>query len=286
MRLERAPVKSPPSLTLIPARRGVGGSQQPPKSAVNACTTGAARPLPGCCPRMHRSTHPPPTFTFLPPKRSPCALPLCTTRPERAAPRPALQTHAPRPPDPYPSLPLPTHAHVRSRAAPAPPPLPPTGAMTDAGMLAYIQRRVRASAVFLTPYAKLQRRYLKTALQVRQPGRGGTGGAEREGGGDAGRGCVCVQRGARLPASRPSPHAHTHSQPPPPPPCRCPQLFGSADNAPRVQAVLLVRAMAMELPQPSLDNCLKVGGWVVIGRAPCTRAARVLWSPCARCAGL
>jgi len=38
-------------------------------------------------------------------------------------------------------------------------------------------------------------------------------------------------------------------------------LFGSADNAPRVQAVLLVRQMALELPQPALDNCLKVGGW-------------------------
>jgi nucleolar complex protein 2 len=37
-------------------------------------------------------------------------------------------------------------------------------------------------------------------------------------------------------------------------------LFGSADNAPRVQAILLVRQMAMDLPQPALDNCLKVGG--------------------------
>ena len=97
--------------------------------------------------------------------------------------------------------------------------------------------------------------------------------------------CVCsVGRGSPRPAPRHT-HTHTHNRRPPPP-CRCPQLFGSADNAPRVQAVLLVRAMAMELPQPSLDNCLKVGGWVVIGRAPCTRAARVLWSPCARCAGL
>lgn len=36
-------------------------------------------------------------------------------------------------------------------------------------------------------------------------------------------------------------------------------LFGSADNATRVQAILLVRQMALELPQPALDNCLKVG---------------------------
>ena len=36
-------------------------------------------------------------------------------------------------------------------------------------------------------------------------------------------------------------------------------LFGSAEDAPRVQAILLVRAMALELPQPALDNCLKVG---------------------------
>ncbi|KAL4519392.1 hypothetical protein Ndes2437A_g07590 [Nannochloris sp. 'desiccata'] len=34
-------------------------------------------------------------------------------------------------------------------------------------------------------------------------------------------------------------------------------LFGSADAAPRVQAILLVRSMAMKLPQPSLDACLK-----------------------------
>ncbi|EFN57450.1 hypothetical protein CHLNCDRAFT_142934 [Chlorella variabilis] len=34
-------------------------------------------------------------------------------------------------------------------------------------------------------------------------------------------------------------------------------LFGSADNATRVQAILLVRQMALELPQPALDNCLK-----------------------------
>lgn len=35
-------------------------------------------------------------------------------------------------------------------------------------------------------------------------------------------------------------------------------LFGSADSAPRVQAILLVRQMALDLPQPALDNCLKV----------------------------
>ena len=42
-------------------------------------------------------------------------------------------------------------------------------------------------------------------------------------------------------------------------------LFGSADNAPRVQAILLVRQMALDLPQPALDNCLKV-------RVQCGRA--------------
>lgn len=36
------------------------------------------------------------------------------------------------------------------------------------------------------------------------------------------------------------------------------QLFGSADSAPRVQALLLIRQVALVLPQPALDNCLKV----------------------------
>jgi hypothetical protein len=38
--------------------------------------------------------------------------------------------------------------------------------MTDSGMLAFILRRVRASVVFLAPYDKLQRKFLKLALQV------------------------------------------------------------------------------------------------------------------------
>jgi nucleolar complex protein 2 len=74
------------------------------------------------------------------------------------------------------------------------------GALTDAAMLAFILRRLRASTVFLAPFEKLQRRLLKAALG----------------------------------------------------------LFGSADSAPRVQAILLVRQMALDLPQPALDNCLKV----------------------------
>eukprot|EP00887_Chlorella_sp_A99_P000978 scaffold5.g978.t1 len=40
------------------------------------------------------------------------------------------------------------------------------GAMTDSAMLAFILRRVRASTVFLAPYEKLQRRYLKASLQL------------------------------------------------------------------------------------------------------------------------
>ena len=66
-------------------------------------------------------------------------------------------------------------------------------------MLAFILRRIRASTVFFAPYAKLQRRLLKSALT----------------------------------------------------------LFGSAEAAPRVQAILLVRSMALKLPSPSLDACLK-----------------------------
>lgn len=71
--------------------------------------------------------------------------------------------------------------------------------MTDATMLAFVLRRLRASVVFLAPYEKLQRKYLKIALG----------------------------------------------------------LFGSADAGPRVQAVLLVRSMALVLPQPALDTVLK-----------------------------
>jgi len=53
--------------------------------------------------------------------------------------------------------------------------------------------------IFLAPFAKIQRRYLKTALQI----------------------------------------------------------FGSAEHAPRVQAILLVRSMALALPLPAMDACLK-----------------------------
>ncbi|GAB4817038.1 hypothetical protein N2152v2_004084 [Parachlorella kessleri] len=40
------------------------------------------------------------------------------------------------------------------------------GQMTDAAMLAFILRRVRASTLFLAPYEKLQRKFLKLALQL------------------------------------------------------------------------------------------------------------------------
>lgn len=49
-------------------------------------------------------------------------------------------------------------------------------------------------------------------------------------------------------------------------------LFGSADNTARVQAILLVRQLALDLPQPTRDNCLKVGGlggWVGCGAGGC-----------------
>ena len=35
-------------------------------------------------------------------------------------------------------------------------------------------------------------------------------------------------------------------------------VFGSAENAPRVQAILFMRAMAVQLPPPMLDSVLKV----------------------------
>ena len=78
---------------------------------------------------------------------------------------------------------------------------PPAGNMTNAGMQAFILRRLRASAVFLRPFEKLTRKLLKAALQ----------------------------------------------------------LFGTADDrAVRVQAILFVRQVAIVLPQPALDMCLKV----------------------------
>eukprot|EP00877_Chromochloris_zofingiensis_P001779 jgi/Chrzof1/11601/Cz06g01210.t1 len=71
--------------------------------------------------------------------------------------------------------------------------------MTESAMLAFTLRRLRASTAFLASFSKIQRRLLKTALQ----------------------------------------------------------LFGSADNAPRVQAILFIRDMALTLPPPALDTCLK-----------------------------
>ena len=71
--------------------------------------------------------------------------------------------------------------------------------MKEPSMLAFVLRRLRASVVFFAPFAKLQRRVLKSALE----------------------------------------------------------LFGSADAAPRVQAILFIRAMAISLPPPTMDTCLK-----------------------------
>ncbi|KIY92006.1 hypothetical protein MNEG_15957, partial [Monoraphidium neglectum] len=72
-------------------------------------------------------------------------------------------------------------------------------ASAEAAMLAFVLRRLRASAPLLGPFAKIQRRTLRAALGV----------------------------------------------------------FGSADNAPRVQAILLVRAIALSCPPPALDSCLR-----------------------------
>ena len=48
------------------------------------------------------------------------------------------------------------------------------------------------------------------------------------------------------------------------------RVFGAADTGPRVQAALLIRAMAMLLPAPALDNALKVD--FLCMSAPTTRA--------------
>ena len=75
------------------------------------------------------------------------------------------------------------------------------GSMTDAGMQAFILRRLRASAVFLRPFEKLTRKLLKAALG----------------------------------------------------------LFGLAgDRSVHTQAILFIRQLALVLPQPALDDCLKV----------------------------
>ena len=71
--------------------------------------------------------------------------------------------------------------------------------MTEPAMLAFTLRRLRASAAFLAPFAKIQRRLLKLALTV----------------------------------------------------------FGGPEQAPRMQAILYVRAMAIQLPHPALDRCLR-----------------------------
>lgn len=84
-------------------------------------------------------------------------------------------------------------------------------------MIAYILRRIRPSVPFLAPFNKLQRRYLKAALQ----------------------------------------------------------LFGSADAGPRVQAVLLIRSMALRLPSPAIDMCLKGVYKTYVSNAKFVNAASV-----------
>jgi nucleolar complex protein 2 len=76
-------------------------------------------------------------------------------------------------------------------------------------MLAFVLCRARASAVFLGPFEKLQRKFLKAALSA----------------------------------------------------------FGGADAAARLQAMLFIRQLAICLPQPALDSCLKVRLCLRISRA-------------------
>lgn len=94
----------------------------------------------------------------------------------------------------------------------------PAGNMTDASMQAFVLRRLRASAIFLSPYEKLKRKLLKQSLD----------------------------------------------------------LFGSADNAVRVQAILFIRQLALVLPQPALDLSLKV---LLPGTDVCMRTeTRMAWA--------
>lgn len=133
-------------------------------------------------------------------------------------------------------------------------PLPSTrclrpGVLTDSAMQTFILRRVRASTVLLAPFEKLQRKLLKAALGLF----GSADNAPR----------VQVRRwpwlvlvalaGLPLPlqlakgVASPGHYLVSHS------PLRLlPSLLAP-------QAILLVRQMALELPQPALDNCLKVG---------------------------
>ena len=74
------------------------------------------------------------------------------------------------------------------------------GQMTDSAMLTFTLRRLRASAVLLAPFVKLQRKFLRQVLTI----------------------------------------------------------FGGADKAPRLQALLFIRHMAAVLPPPALELALKV----------------------------
>lgn len=73
--------------------------------------------------------------------------------------------------------------------------------MTNAGMQAFVLRRLRSSVVFMRPFEKITRKLLKAAMG----------------------------------------------------------LFGMAgDQSVNMQAILFIRQVALVLPQPALDNCLKV----------------------------
>ncbi|GLI62328.1 hypothetical protein VaNZ11_004935, partial [Volvox africanus] len=73
------------------------------------------------------------------------------------------------------------------------------GTITDAPLLAFTLRRLRASVFLLSPFPRLKDRFLRACLGV----------------------------------------------------------FGTGEVAPRLQAFLAIRAMAVSLPQPALDSCLK-----------------------------
>lgn len=53
------------------------------------------------------------------------------------------------------------------------------------------------------------------------------------------------------------------------------QLFGSADAAPRVQAILLIRSMALRLPSPAIDMCFKGVYKTYVSNAKFVNAASV-----------
>lgn len=110
-------------------------------------------------------------------------------------------------------------------------------------MLTFILRRMRASTVMLAPFEKLQRRLLKAALGLF----GSADNAPR-----VQVGCGWWQLGTHACFCRPAPIKVG--------------IFSPTFVIPTVsmplnwlQAVLLVRQMALELPQPALEYCLKVG---------------------------